>query len=110
MGPDADRRGARDLVRRALAGRPPGPYALRAAIAALHAEATRATDTDWPQIAALYGILYGVQPTPIVELNRAVAVAMADGPQRGLELIDRLEARGELAGYRTSWRQRAPTC
>jgi RNA polymerase sigma-70 factor (ECF subfamily) len=88
-----------ELVRRALAGRPPGPYALQAAIAALHAEATRAADTDWPQIAALYGILYGVKPTPIVELNRAVAVAMADGPGRGLELIDRLEARGELAGY-----------
>jgi len=88
-----------ELVRVALAAGPPGPYALQAAIAALHAEAARAADTDWPQIAALYGILYAVQPTPIVELNRAVAVAMADGPERGLELIDRLETRGELAGY-----------
>src|ERR1019366_847943 len=88
-----------ELVRGALVAGPPGPYALQAAIAALHAEAPSAADTDWPQIAALYAVLYTLQPTPIVELNRAVAVAMADGPDRGLELIDRLEARGELAGY-----------
>jgi RNA polymerase sigma-70 factor, ECF subfamily len=88
-----------ELVRSALVAGPPGPYALQAAIAALHAEAPCAADTDWPQIAALYAVLYALQPTPIVELNRAVAVAMADGPDRGLELIDRLEARGELAGY-----------
>jgi RNA polymerase sigma-70 factor (ECF subfamily) len=87
------------LVREALAAGPPGPYAVQAAIAALHGEARQAAETDWRQIAALYGILYALQPTPIVELNRAVAVAMADGPRRGLELIDRLEARGELAGY-----------
>ena len=87
------------LVEEALRAGPPGPYALQAAIAALHAQAPSAADTDWPQIAALYAVLYRVQPTPVVELNRAVAVAMADGPERGLVLIDRLEARGELAGY-----------
>jgi RNA polymerase sigma-70 factor (ECF subfamily) len=87
------------LVEDALRSGPPGPYALQAAIAALHAQAPRATETDWPQIAALYALLYRMQPTPVVELNRAVAVAMADGPQRGLALIDQLEARGELPGY-----------
>jgi RNA polymerase sigma-70 factor (ECF subfamily) len=78
---------------------PPGPYALQAAIAALHAQAPRAADTDWPQIAALYGLLYRLQPTPVVELNRAVAIAMADGIELGLALLDRLEARGDLSGY-----------
>ena len=87
------------LVEEALSSRPPGVYALQAAIAALHAQATTAAETDWRQIAALYAILYRAQPTPIVELNRAVAVAMADGPERGLALIDQLESRGELAGY-----------
>ena len=87
------------LVEEALRAGPPGPYALQAAIAALHARAPRATDTDWPQIAALYGVLYGIQPSPVVELNRAVAIAMADGLERGLELIDRLEARGDLTRY-----------
>jgi RNA polymerase sigma-70 factor (ECF subfamily) len=87
------------LVEAALSSRPPGAYALQAAIAALHAQAVSSTATDWPQIAALYAILYRVQPTPVVELNRAVAVAMADGPERGLALIDQLESRGELAGY-----------
>jgi RNA polymerase sigma-70 factor, ECF subfamily len=86
------------LVEDALRAAPPGPYALQAAIAALHARAPRAADTDWPQIAALYGVLYRIQPTPVVELNRAVAVAMADGFERGLALIDDREARGELAG------------
>ena len=87
------------LVEQALRAGPPGPYALQAAIAALHARAPRASETDWPQIAALYALLYRMQPTPVVELNRAVAVAMADGPERGLSLIDQLEARGELPGY-----------
>jgi RNA polymerase sigma-70 factor (ECF subfamily) len=87
------------LVERALRAGPAGPYALQAAIAALHAQAPRAADTDWPQIAALYGLLLRVQPTPVVELNRAVAVAMADGPERGLALIDSIEARGDLEGY-----------
>ncbi len=88
------------LVLEALrAPRPPGPYALQAAIAALHAEASRAADTDWRQIAALYAILYRQTPTPVVELNRAVAVAMADGPERGLALIDAIDARDALPGY-----------
>ncbi|HEY4015581.1 MAG TPA: RNA polymerase sigma factor [Polyangiaceae bacterium] len=87
------------LVERALRAGPAGPYALQAAIAALHAQAPRAADTDWPQIAALYGLLLRAQPTPVVELNRAVAVAMADGPERGLALIDSIEARGDLEGY-----------
>jgi RNA polymerase sigma-70 factor (ECF subfamily) len=87
------------LIEEALRSAPPGSYALQAAIAALHAQAPRAADTDWQQIAALYGLLYRVQPTPIVALNRAVAVAMADGPERGLALIDEIEGRGELGGY-----------
>ncbi len=83
----------------ALRAGPPGPYALQAAIAALHAQAPLASDTDWAQIAALYALLYRAAPTPVVELNRAVAIAMADGPERGLVLIDQLEARGDLPGY-----------
>jgi len=71
--------------------RVPGPYLLQAAIAAEHARAPTAADTDWPRIAHLYGWLAAVQPSPVVELNRAVAIAMAEGPERGLELIDRLE-------------------
>ena len=80
-------------------GRPPGPYALQAAIAAVHAQAPTASDTDWRQIAALYGVLARVHPTPVVELNRAVAVAMADGIERGLALVNELDQRGELDGY-----------
>jgi RNA polymerase sigma-70 factor (ECF subfamily) len=77
----------------------PGPFALQAAIAAVHCQATRAEDTDWPEIVRLYDLLERVQPSPAVSLNRAVAVAMAEGPQRGLALIDELAARGELDGY-----------
>ena len=76
-----------------------GPYALQAAIAALHAKADRAEETDWCEIAALYGLLLRVQPSPVIELNRAAAVAMADGPAAGLRLLDQLEASEELAGY-----------
>jgi len=75
----------------------PGPYALQAAIAALHAEANTAAETDWPQIAALFGELYARQPTPIVALNRAVAIAMWQGPAAGLPLVDAL--RRDLADY-----------
>jgi RNA polymerase sigma-70 factor (ECF subfamily) len=78
------------LVPRALAAFPPGPYALQAAIAALHAQATTAEATDWPQIAALYGVLLRVSPSAIVELNRGVAIAMADGPREGLRALDLL--------------------
>jgi len=74
-----------------------GPYQVQAAIAALHARAPRPEDTDFPQIAALYGTLARMSPSPVVELNRAVAVAMADGPERGLQLVDALGA--ELEGY-----------
>ncbi len=77
----------------------PGPYAVQAAIASLHCTAPRAEDTDWPQILRLYDFLERLHPSPIVSLNRAVAVAMAQGPQAGLELIDALAAGGELEEY-----------
>ena len=77
----------------------PGPYQVQAAIAACHATARSAEDTDWPQIALLYGALARLAPSPVVELNRAVAVAMADGPAAGLELVDELTEAGTLAGY-----------
>src|SRR5438874_165017 len=79
--------------------REPGPYALQAAIAAEHCQAARAEETDWPQIVRLYNLLERVQPSPIVSLNRAVAVAMVDGPQQGLALIDELIATGNLDDY-----------
>ena len=77
----------------------PGPYQVQAAIAACHVTAARASDTDWAQIALLYGQLARFLPTPVVELNRAVAVGMADGPLAGLVLVEALEAAGKLAGY-----------
>jgi RNA polymerase sigma-70 factor (ECF subfamily) len=88
------------LVERALRAGRPGPYALQAAIAALHARAATPQETDWPQIAALYAVLLRLHPSPVVELNRAVAVAMVDGPEAGLRLMDSLAARGELGDYR----------
>ena len=84
---------------RAIAMRRRGPYQVQAAIAALHAKAGDASSTDWEQIAALYGALYAMMPTAIVELNAAVAVAMTEGPEKGLEWIDRVEAHGELGDY-----------
>ena len=86
------------LVEEALRGGP-GPFALQAAIAALHCQAARAEDTDWPQIVRLYEVLERVQPSPIVSLNRAVAIAMVDGPDPALALVDALGARGDLDGY-----------
>ncbi|HZI88233.1 MAG TPA: RNA polymerase sigma factor [Pyrinomonadaceae bacterium] len=80
-------------------GNESGPYAIQAAIAAEHCRAKRAQDTDWRQIVRLYNLLERVQPSPIVSLNRAVAVAMVEGPRPGLELIDALAAAGELGGY-----------
>jgi len=77
----------------------PGFYAVQAAIAALHAQAARAADTDWPQIAALYALLARIDPSPVVALNHAAAVAMADGLERGLALVERIEAGGALDGY-----------
>jgi RNA polymerase sigma-70 factor (ECF subfamily) len=85
------------LVEAALRRGRPGPYQLQAAIAALHDEAPTAAETDWPQIVALYGELMRSSPTPVIELNRAVAVAMAEGPEEGLALIDAVAA--ELDGY-----------
>ncbi|MGH9030970.1 MAG: RNA polymerase sigma factor [Acidimicrobiia bacterium] len=87
------------LLDAALRRRRPGPYQLQAAIAASHATAPEAADTDWAEIAALYGELARVVPSPVVELNRAVAVAMADGPAVGLALVEELEASGQLPDY-----------
>jgi RNA polymerase sigma-70 factor (ECF subfamily) len=89
------------LVEAALreGARPPGPYALQAAIAAVHAEAPTAAATDWTQITALYGVLARVLPSPVVELNRAVAVAMSGEIERGLEVVEEIDDRGELAEY-----------
>jgi RNA polymerase sigma factor (sigma-70 family) len=93
------RRGFAALLRAGRLGRPPGPYMVQAAIAACHAQAHSAEETDWERIVALYDLLAALTPTPVVELNRAVAVAMAFGPARGLELVDPLAARPELSGY-----------
>ncbi len=93
------RRGFAALLRAERLGRPPGPYLVQAAIAACHAQAATAADTDWPRIAALYQTLAAIAPSPVAELNRAVAVGMAHGPARGLELADRLAAGPELRRY-----------
>jgi len=86
-------------ARSAAQGITPGPYQLQAAIAACHARAARAQDTDWPQIAAIYGLLLVVQPSAVIELNRAVAVGMAQGPAAGLLLVEPLQHNPQLAGY-----------
>lgn len=83
----------------ALALGRPGPYQLQASIAACHATASHAADTDWARIARLYELVAKLNPSPVVELNRAVAVAMADGPSAGLTLVDALADGGQLAGY-----------
>jgi len=98
------------LVERALTSRRFGPYALQAAIAAVHAEAPTAEATDWPQIAGLYDVLLRAEPSPVVELNRAAAIAMRDGPAAGVALIDALLARGELAEYHLAHSARAELC
>ncbi|HUF94055.1 MAG TPA: RNA polymerase subunit sigma-24, partial [Candidatus Limnocylindria bacterium] len=98
------------LVQRALASRRIGPYTLQAAIAAVHAEARTAAATDWPQIVGLYDVLARAAPSPVVELNRAAAVAMRDGPAAGLALIDAILARGELADYHLAHSARADLC
>lgn len=87
------------LIMHTLARAPLGPYQIQAAIAAIHAEAARAEDTDWPQILALYQLLERIAPGPIVTLNRAVAVAMVHGPQAGLDLLTTLDADERLAGH-----------
>ncbi|MGH8461956.1 MAG: RNA polymerase sigma factor [Stenotrophobium sp.] len=98
------------LVRRSLVSRRFGPYTLQAAIAAVHAQAPAASATDWGQIVELYGVLMEMEPSPIVELNRAVAVAMRDGAQAGLALVDAVLERGELADYRLAHAARADLC
>jgi len=95
------------LVERALSSRRFGPYTLQAAIAAVHAEAPTAADTDWRQIVGLYDVLMRADSSPVVELNRAAAVAMRDGPAAGLALIDAILARGELADYALAHSARA---
>jgi RNA polymerase sigma-70 factor (ECF subfamily) len=100
----------RALVERALASRQVGPYTLQAAIAAVHAEAPSSAQTDWRQIVGLYDILVRAEPSPVIELNRAVAVAMLDGPQAGLALIDAILARGDLIDYHLAHSARAELC
>lgn len=95
------------LVERALRARGFGAYTLQAAIAAVHAEAPTPDDTDWAQIAGLYELLLEAEPSPVVELNRAVAVAMRDGPAAGLNLIDGILERGDLDGYQPAHAARA---
>ncbi|MCP2336348.1 DUF6596 domain-containing protein [Actinomadura rupiterrae] len=89
----------RALVVTALTGGRPGPYGVQAAIAALHAEAPDVERTDWPQIAALYDVLLALAPSPVVALNRAVAIAMRDGPEAGLALLDDLKDEPKLRAY-----------
>jgi RNA polymerase sigma-70 factor (ECF subfamily) len=98
------------LVQRALASRRIGPYTLQAAIAAVHAEAPVAAETDWTQIVGLYDVLVRAEPSPVVELNRAAAVAMRDGPAAGLALIDTILGRGDLADYALAHSARADLC
>jgi RNA polymerase sigma-70 factor (ECF subfamily) len=100
----------RRLVEQALASPGFGPYTLQAAIAAVHAESPNADATDWRQIVGLYDVLARTEPTPVVELNRAVAVAMRDGPAAGLALIDAILARGELTEYYLAHSARADLC
>jgi RNA polymerase sigma-70 factor (ECF subfamily) len=98
------------LVERALASRRIGPYTLQAVIAAVHAEAPAAAVTDWAQIVGLYDVLVRAEPSPVVRLNRAAAVAMRDGPAAGLALIDEILARGDLADYPLAHSARAELC
>ena len=95
------------LLERATRLAPPGPYVLQAAIAGEHARASRPAETDWPRIASLYGLLARAQPSPVIELNRAAAVAMAEGPERGLELMDDPALADPLADYQPFWAARA---
>jgi RNA polymerase sigma-70 factor (ECF subfamily) len=98
------------LVEKALTSRRFGPYTLQAAIAAVHADAPSAAATDWAQIAGLYDVLVRAEPSPVIELNRAVAVAMRDGPEAGLALIDAILARGDLTDYHLAHAARADLC
>ncbi len=99
-----------ELVERALAARRVGPYIIQAAIAAVHAGAPSAAATDWTQIVGLYDVLLRAEPSPVVELNRAVAMAMRDGPAKGLSIIDAILARGDLENYHLAHAARADLC
>jgi len=98
------------LVEKALPSQSVGTYAIQAAIAAVHAEARTPSETDWSEIVGLYGLLLQVNPSPVVELNRAVAVAMRDGAEEGLRLVDDILARGELEDYHLAHSARAELC
>ena len=98
------------LVARALSSRQVGPYTIQAAIAAAHAQAPSSTTTDWGQIVSLYDLLMRAEPSPVIELNRAVAVAMRDGPLAGLTLIDTILAQGDLGNYHLIHAARADLC
>jgi RNA polymerase sigma-70 factor (ECF subfamily) len=98
------------LLQRALATQEFGGYTLQAAISSVHAAAATAAETKWAEIAGWYDVLLRLEPTPVVELNRAVAVAMRDGPAAGLALVDELLERGELADYHLAHAVRADLC
>jgi RNA polymerase sigma-70 factor (ECF subfamily) len=98
------------LVEQALRAGRPGPYAIQAAISAVHAEAPDPGATDWTEIVGLYDVLLRADPSPVVELNRAVAVAMRDSPAAGLALIDAILERGDLLDYRLAHAARAELC
>ena len=98
------------LVQRALSSRGAGPYVVQAAIAAVHAQAPSAEGTDWTEIVGLYDVLLQLTPSPVVELNRAVAVAMRDGPAAGLVIVDDILNRGDLSEYRFAHAARAELC
>ncbi|HLA60770.1 MAG TPA: RNA polymerase sigma factor [Nitrospiraceae bacterium] len=98
------------LVERALSSGPVGPYTLQAAIASVHAQAPSSVTTDWPQIVSLYDLLMRAEPSPVVELNRAVAVAMHDSPLAGLTLVDAILVRGDLGNYHLVHAARADLC
>ena len=98
------------LVERALASRRFGPFTIQAAIAAVHAESASVSDTDWPQIVGLYDLLVRIEPSPVVALNRAVAIAMRDGPAAGLGEVDAVLESGDLDGYALAHATRADLC
>ena len=98
------------LVEQSLRSRNFGPYTLQAAIAAVHAEASSASETDWAEIVGLYDVLLRADPSPVIELNRAAAIAMRDGPEAGLMLIESILVRGELTDYAPAYSARAELC
>ncbi|MBE9108032.1 RNA polymerase sigma factor [Nodosilinea sp. LEGE 07298] len=100
----------RSLVEQALSSQQVGPYSIQAAIAAVHSSAPTPAATDWAQIVGLYSLLVQIEPSPVVQLNRAVAVAMRDGPQAGLQLLDQILAEGGLADYHLAHAARADLC